>query len=86
MRKPKLLLFDEATSALDSENEASIFDGLYKLADSPTLIVIAHRLSTIAKADNIYVMKDGTVVEQGVYSGLKNSNGYFSRMIEAQNL
>ena len=86
VRKPKLLLFDEATSALDSENEASIFDGLYKLADSPTLIVIAHRLSTIAKADNIYVMKDGTVVEQGVYSGLKNSNGYFSRMIEAQNL
>ena len=86
VRKPRLLLFDEATSALDSENEASIFERLYTLDDSPTLIVIAHRLSTIVKADNIYVIKEGSVVEQGSYSDLKSRNGYFSRMIDAQHL
>jgi ABC-type multidrug transport system fused ATPase/permease subunit len=65
IRKPELLVLDEATSSLDSHSEKLIQKALEGIAKETTVVVIAHRLSTIAKADVVYVLKDGRVVEQG---------------------
>ena len=77
LAKPKILLLDEATSALDSITEHQIFDELNKLG--LTLVVIAHRLSTVADADYIYVLKDGSVAEEGTHDALMQKGGeYFA--------
>ena len=85
IRKPELLILDEATSALDAESEAIIQKAIDTLPSNTTVLVIAHRLSTIAKADQIYVLQAGKVMEQGTFGHLaQNSSGLFARMIAAQ--
>ena len=66
--KPRIVLFDEATSALDNRTQAIVIDSLSKL--KATRIVIAHRLSTIVKADRIYVLRSGRIVQSGTYAEL----------------
>ncbi|CEL54430.1 ATP-binding cassette, subfamily B (MDR/TAP), member 1 [Rhizoctonia solani AG-1 IB] len=84
---PKILLLDEATSALDAESEGIVQNALDKAAAGRTTIVVAHRLSTIKDADQIYVMGDGMVLEQGTHSELlRNTNGAYATLVEAQNL
>lgn len=86
IRKPSILVLDEATSALDTENEKKIQEALDRLKHSVTIIVIAHRLSTIRGADQILVIDDGHVVQQGLYSGLAlEKGGMFSRLLSSQN-
>ncbi|NYT83245.1 NHLP bacteriocin export ABC transporter permease/ATPase subunit [Alcaligenaceae bacterium] len=80
--QPRILLLDEATSALDNRAQAVVTDSLDRL--SITRIVIAHRLSTVAKADRIYVMDAGRVVEQGNYEQLMSTDGHFARLAAAQ--
>lgn len=65
-----ILLLDEATSALDSESEALIQDALWKLMEGKTAIVIAHRLSTVQKMDQIVVLDNGKILEQGSHKQL----------------
>jgi len=78
LRNPRILVLDEATSSLDTENEYRIQDAIENLAGSMTIVVIAHRLSTIVNADNIIVMDDGRIVEQGSYPALAGKeDGYF---------
>ncbi len=78
LRNPQILVLDEATSSLDTENEYRIQEAIENLAGSMTIVVIAHRLSTIVNADNIIVMDDGRIVEQGSYTALAGKeNGYF---------
>ncbi|MRN56313.1 ABC transporter ATP-binding protein [Paenibacillus monticola] len=85
IRKPSILVLDEATSALDTENEKKIQEALDRLKHSVTIIVIAHRLSTIRGADQILVIDDGHVVQQGLYSGLAlEKGGMFSRLLSSQ--
>ncbi|MVO07705.1 ATP-binding cassette domain-containing protein [Flavobacterium sp. TP390] len=79
-RNPKILILDEATSALDSETENNIIESLEQLNGKITIIVIAHRLSTIKKADEIYVLEKGKIIENGTYNELLNRNN--SRMAE----
>ena len=67
LKNPKILILDEATSALDSINEAAIQDALERLLVGRTSIIIAHRLSTVLNSDQILVLKDGQIVEQGTY-------------------
>jgi ABC-type multidrug transport system fused ATPase/permease subunit len=70
LKKPKILLLDEATSALDKINEKLIQDAIdryRKQVGGISIIVIAHRLSTIQDADNILVIKDGVLTEQGTH-------------------
>ena len=84
LRKPELLILDEATSALDTESERLIQQAIDSLAGHMTILIIAHRLSTIIKADIIYVLKEGMVVEQGSYDQLLETNGRFTHMAQGQ--
>ena len=77
LRDPEILILDEATSALDSVTERLVQDSLEYLMQGRTVIVIAHRLSTIENADNVLVLEDGHIVEQGTYSELLSRKGQF---------
>ncbi|KAK5445100.1 hypothetical protein LTS15_010191 [Exophiala xenobiotica] len=86
IRDPGILILDEATSALDTNSEALVQDALSKAAQGRTTIVIAHRLSTIRDADNIVVIANGKIVEQGTHGNLiKRRSSYFS-LVEAQQI
>ncbi|MBD79654.1 MAG: multidrug ABC transporter ATP-binding protein [Crocinitomicaceae bacterium] len=81
LKDPRILILDEATSSLDSESEQLVQDALDKLMKGRTSIVIAHRLSTIQKADNILVVKDGQIVEQGTHNELLDQkNGEYFKL------
>ncbi|MDP7253445.1 MAG: ABC transporter ATP-binding protein [Planctomycetota bacterium] len=84
LKNPPLLLLDEATSALDSISETQVQEALQTLFRNRTSLVIAHRLSTITKADNILVVDEGQIIEQGTHTTLIDQNGIYSRLYEAQ--
>lgn len=75
LRKPTVLILDEATSSLDTENESRIQQAIEALHGKLTIVIIAHRLSTIRQADQIYVLEQGRVVEQGDYLSLRKDKG-----------
>ncbi|KAF2452301.1 ATP-binding cassette transporter ABC4 [Lineolata rhizophorae] len=83
---PKVLLLDEATSALDTKSEGVVQAALDKAAEGRTTIVIAHRLSTIKTADNIVVMSQGRIVEQGTHDDLLERQGAYYNLVEAQRI
>ncbi|MBR4802082.1 MAG: ABC transporter ATP-binding protein [Bacteroidales bacterium] len=84
LKNPPILILDEATSALDTESERLVQDALYKLMQNRTSIVIAHRLSTIRYADDIIVMKDGKIVEEGNHDQLMEKNGIYAGLCAMQ--
>ena len=75
MKDPPIVLLDEATSALDTLTESSVQEALDRLGEQRTVLVIAHRLGTIRFADNIIVLKDGIVWEQGTHDELLSKPG-----------
>ncbi len=83
---PPVLLLDEATSALDPRAEKVVQKALDNVSKSRTTLVIAHKLSTVQKADNIAVMAQGAVIEQGTSASLMELNGAYARLVRAQNL
>ena len=84
LKNPPILILDEATSALDTESERLVQDALYRLMQNRTSIVIAHRLSTIRYADDIIVMKDGKIVEEGNHEQLIEKNGIYAGLCAMQ--
>ena len=85
LKNPKILILDEATSALDSESEKLVQDALEKLMVGRTSFVIAHRLSTIKNADNILVLEQGKIVEQGKHEELiVNEEGVYFKLNNIQ--
>ena len=84
LKNPPILLFDEATSALDSAAERSILQALAEIAKQRTTLVIAHRLSTIVDADNILVIEQGELVEQGTHEALLAANGQYAHLWHMQ--
>lgn len=86
VRNPRILLLDEATSALDSESEHIVQAALARAAEGRTTIVVAHRLSTIQGADNIFVLDQGRVIEQGTHLELISKNGQYAELVRFQNL
>ncbi|KAI9676610.1 MAG: GTPase-activating protein [Trizodia sp. TS-e1964] len=83
---PKILLLDEATSALDTKSEGVVQAALDVAAQGRTTIVIAHRLSTIKTADNIVVMSQGRIVEQGTHDELLEKRSVYFDLVEAQRI
>ena len=83
---PKILLLDEATSALDTKSEGVVQAALDVAAKGRTTIVIAHRLSTIKTAENIVVMSEGRIVEQGTHDELLERKGAYYNLVEAQRI
>jgi len=81
---PRILLLDEATSSLDSETEALIQEGLAHLMQGRTTFVIAHRLSTIRRADQILVVENGLIVEQGAHAELLAVRGRYFELYTRQ--
>jgi ATP-binding cassette subfamily B protein len=86
LKQPSLVILDEATSHLDSENEALVQAALKEALVGRTSIVIAHRLSTIAHADQILVIDNGEIVEQGKHEQLVEKRGLYFDLFERQNL
>ncbi|MCL4106707.1 UNVERIFIED_CONTAM: hypothetical protein GTU68_048151 [Idotea baltica] len=85
LNDPEILILDEATSSLDSESEKLVQDALNKLMKGRTSIIIAHRLSTIVDVDQIYVIENGQIVEQGTHTELTNiENGAYSGLARLQ--
>lgn len=83
-KNPKFLFLDEATNALDSQNESEIVSRLNLFFKKRTVVIVAHRLNTIKQADNIIVINNGTVAEQGTHKDLLNGNGLYYKLIKAQ--
>lgn len=84
LKDAPVLLLDEATSSVDAESEALIQSALSELAKQRTTIIVAHRLSTVRGADNIIVLNDGMVAEQGTHSELMAADGVYRSLIRAQ--
>lgn len=84
LKDPAILILDEATSALDSATEREIQTALDRATTGRTTLVIAHRLSTIVKADNILVMENGKIKEQGSHTTLLSRNGLYAALWEQQ--
>ena len=81
---PDVLILDEATSSIDSESESLIQKATEKLTKDRTSIIIAHRLATIQKADRIYVMKKGEIIESGNHQKLLALNGAYKKLYDIQ--
>ncbi|KAL4822054.1 P-loop containing nucleoside triphosphate hydrolase protein [Aspergillus spinulosporus] len=86
VKSPQILILDEATASLDSATEIRVQQALEAAAAGRTLVTIAHRLSTIKNADNIIVMRQGKLIEQGSHAELLAADGAYAELVRLQNL
>ena len=84
LKNPPILILDEATSALDNTTEIMIQQSLDELCKGRTTLVVAHRLSTVKNADEIAVISDGEIVEQGTHDALLGKNGVYAKLYAQQ--
>lgn len=85
LKNSKIVLLDEITSALDAFSENAIKEAIFNLLQERTAIIIAHRLSTIVECDEIYVLDQGEIIEQGNFNTLMKKNGKFKKLYDRQN-
>ena len=84
LKNPEILILDEATSALDNVTELQIQQALEELSTGRTTIVVAHRLSTVKNADEIIVIDENGIIEQGNHFELMNKNGIYANLYSLQ--
>ena len=84
LKNPSILILDEATSALDNTTEILIQQALDELGKGRTTITVAHRLSTVKNADEIAVIADGQIVEQGNHEKLMELDGMYKKLYSLQ--
>lgn len=84
LANPKVVIFDESTSALDVHTESALFEALESFLHDKTVIIIAHRLSTVTRADYIYVLENGLILEEGTREELEKLDGRFNRFVNKQ--
>jgi len=83
-KNPDFLFFDEATSALDAENESEIMKNLENFYQNKTVVIVAHRLSTVKNADQILVLDNGKIIEQGNHQSLTKNKGVYYNLVKNQ--
>ena len=83
LKDAPIILLDETTASLDVENETAIQEALSRLIWNKTVLIIAHRMRTVSGADQIVVLKDGTVAEQDLPAELLQLGGIFARMVSS---
>lgn len=81
---PKVVIFDESTSALDVHTESVLFEAIEQFLKEKTVIIIAHRLSTVTRADYIYVLENGIILEEGTREALEAMDGSFRSFVNRQ--
>ncbi|MGV3025748.1 ABC transporter ATP-binding protein/permease [Clostridium thermobutyricum] len=81
----QMIIFDEATSNIDVESEESIWEAIYELSKSKTILVISHRLLNVKDAEKIYVLNKGKLEESGKHQDLLNKKGIYYNMVNSQN-
>lgn len=84
VREPRILLFDDPLSAVDTATEEAILRGLDRVMDGRTTVIISHRISAVQRADNILVLKDGQVAEQGSHENLVKLGGLYEQLRQEQ--
>ncbi|MCR5514548.1 MAG: ABC transporter ATP-binding protein/permease [Bacilli bacterium] len=84
LHKPQVLILDEATANIDTETEMLIQESLEKMKNIGTMLVVAHRLSTIQHADNIIVLQNGEIIEEGNHQSLLKKKGYYFKLYQLQ--
>ena len=80
----KIIILDEATSALDNITEKKVMNSIFEKLSNRTVIMIAHRLESIKDVDEVLVLKDGEIVERGLYDELLQKEGYFTKLYKAK--
>ncbi|MDO5389169.1 MAG: ATP-binding cassette domain-containing protein, partial [Clostridia bacterium] len=80
LKNSPIIILDEATAFADPDNESRVQKAFSKMAENKTVIMIAHRLSTVVNADKIFVLKEGSVAEEGTHNELVNKNGIYASM------
>lgn len=83
-KNPTFVFFDEATSSLDANNEKVIMENLNNFISGKTSVIVAHRLSTVKNADNIIVLENGEIVEQGTHAALTAMKGKYYELVKNQ--
>jgi ATP-binding cassette subfamily B protein len=84
LKNAPIIILDEATASLDATNEAAVQAAINRLVKNRTVIVIAHKLKTVTTADNIIVLNEGRVIEQGTHSELIENNGLYRKLYAMQ--
>ena len=84
LKDAPIVILDEATASVDVDNESYIQEAISELVKNKTLSVIAHRLNTVRDADNIIVIKNGSIAEQGNHQSLMDLDGIYKNMVELQ--
>ncbi len=84
LTQPPMLILDEATSSIDTRTEVRIQKAFARMMEGRTSFIVAHRLSTIQEADNILVMRDGEIIEQGRHTELLEKNGFYAQLYRSQ--
>lgn len=84
LKDAPVILLDEATASLDVDNETEIQSAISRLVKGKTVLIIAHRMRTVEAADNIVVLSDGIVAENGTHEELMKENGLYHRLVDLQ--